>query len=94
MGNRSSRINKKFKGVISYTVSRYPARTYGERIRQKRLGMGLKQDDLAKLLSSNKTSVLNWEKDKHVPSPASRGRIRDILGVDDPVVPVALVDRS
>lgn len=77
-----SRIHTKQNSTIIYPVSRYPARTYGEMIRQKRLEMGLRQLDLAKLLGANETSVFNWENDRHLPSPAYGGKIWDALGVE------------
>lgn len=67
------------KGVISYTISRYPARSYGQRIMQRRLELGLTQVDLAKLLGVNEMSVVNWENDRHFPSPGYLRRIKEIL---------------
>jgi len=47
--------------IFRLIVSRYPARTYGERIRQKRLEMGLTQRNVAKLLGVNEMSVVGWK---------------------------------
>jgi len=69
--------------VVSYTISRYPARSYGESIRQKRLELGLTQVDLAKLLGASEMSVVGWEKGWHVPSPTYERRIKEILGVEE-----------
>jgi DNA-binding XRE family transcriptional regulator len=51
---------QKVQRVVSYTVSRYPGWSYGERIRQRRLELGRTQVDLAKLLSVSKMSVVRW----------------------------------
>lgn len=48
--NHATQIYKSSKRAVEFNVSRYPARTYGERIRKARLEMGLRQVDLAKLL--------------------------------------------
>ncbi len=69
--------------MVLYTVSRYPAESYGERIRQKRLELGLTQRDLAKSLGADKMSVLNWENDKHLPAARFQRRIKKILGVEE-----------
>ena len=68
--------------VIEHTVSRYPARTYGERIRRKRLELGLRQVDLAKLLSVSEMSVVGWEKVWHRACRRYRKKIGGALGVE------------
>lgn len=80
--NHATETYKRLNTTVAHTVSRYPAGTYGERIRQKRLEMGLTQRDLAKLLRTDKMSVFNWENEKHGPSPASQGKIREVLCVE------------
>lgn len=65
--NRSCRIYKKSERVVMYTVSRYPANSYGERIRQRRLELGLTQVDLAKLLEVSEMSVVGWDKGWQLP---------------------------
>ena len=80
--NRSCRIYKKSKRVIECTVSRYPARTYGEGVRRRHLEMGLTQVYLAKLLGANETSVFNWESSRHIPSPGCQRKIERVLGVE------------
>ena len=52
---------------ITFRVSRFPAKTLGQRIRKRRLEMGLKQVDLAALLGVNKGTIVNWEKDRNKP---------------------------
>ncbi len=44
--------------------------------------MGLRQVDLAKLLRVHEMSVVNWEKNKYLPSSTYRQRIREILDID------------
>jgi len=46
---------------------------------QRRLELGLTQVDLAKLLGVNEMSVVNWENDRHFPSPGYLRRIKEIL---------------
>ncbi len=82
MVNRSCGIYKKSKKVVEYTISRYPARSYGERLRQRRLELGLTQVKLAKLLGVSEMSVVGWEKGWHVPSVAYRMKIRKVLGIE------------
>ena len=53
---------------ISFRVSRHPSRTIGNRIRKRRLEMGLKQVELAKLLDVHEMTIVNWEKGKTSPS--------------------------
>lgn len=67
--------------VIEHTVSHYPARTYGERIRQKRLELGLRQVDLAKLLEVSEMSVVGWEKGRAQPCPEYQRKLSSVLGV-------------
>lgn len=54
--------------LITFRVSRYQARTLGERIRKKRLVMGLKQVELAALLGVHEMTIVNWETGKTKPS--------------------------
>ncbi len=42
-------------------------KTVGDAIRRKRLDLGLRQEDVAKIIGCDKTSVLNWEKGIHLP---------------------------
>lgn len=50
LDNRSRRIYKKSKNVVEYTVSRYPARSYGEDIRG--VGAGVKASRISYLIDS------------------------------------------
>jgi DNA-binding XRE family transcriptional regulator len=65
---------------ILYTVFHYPATTFGEKLRKKRLEMSLRQVDLAKLLGANETSIVKWEKDRNPPSRGYREKIKKSLG--------------
>ena len=48
-------------------MSRFPAKTLGQRIRKRRLEQGLKQVELARLLGVNQGTIVNWEKDRTKP---------------------------
>ena len=52
---------------ITFRVSRFPAKTLGQRIRKHRLERGLKQLALAALLGVNRGTIVNWEKDRNKP---------------------------
>ncbi len=67
--------------VIEYTVSRYPARSYGERIRQRRMELELTQVDLANLLGVSEMSVVGWEKGRAQPCPEYQRKLSSVLGV-------------
>lgn len=71
-GNHAFKIYKKSKGVVEYTVSRYPARTYGE---------GIRWVDLAKSLGVNGMSVVGWEKGWHLPCRRYRERLDKTFGM-------------
>ena len=47
----------------------YPkeVRTLGDRIRKKRLDLGLRQRDVATQIGCDKTTVANWEKNRSEP---------------------------
>lgn len=79
--SRSCGIYKKSRRLVEYTVSRYPARTYGERIRRRRLELGLSQVVLAKLLGVSEMSVVGWEKGWHEPCRECREKLGKILGI-------------
>jgi transcriptional regulator with XRE-family HTH domain len=57
---------------IEYVVSRYPADSYGDLVRRRRLEMGLTQFELAKRLKVNEMTIVGWEKGWHYP----RARLR------------------
>ena len=49
---------------VAFEVSRYPISTFGQYLRKLRLERGLLQKELARLLSVDEMSVVNWEKDR------------------------------
>ena len=53
---------------ITFRVSRFPAKTLGQRIRKRRLEMGLKQVEWADLLGVHEMTIVNWETGKTKPS--------------------------
>ena len=59
-------------------VKGYPAkpRTIGEAIRKRRLDLGLRQIDVAKIINCDQMSVVNWEKGHTHP------RINKLAGVE------------
>ena len=79
--NRSPLIDKQENATIEYVVSRYPAHSYGERIRQRRLELGLTQVELAKRLGVNEMTVVGWEKGWHHPRAALKRRLETFLGL-------------
>jgi transcriptional regulator with XRE-family HTH domain len=62
----------------------YPkaVRTIGDAIRTRRLDLGLKQKEVAKIIGCDKTSVLNWEKGYNKPTINKMSGIVRFLGVD------------
>ena len=79
-GTRAVANYKKHEAaVINFRVSRYPARTLGERIRKKRLVMGLKQVELASLLGVHEMTIVNWETGKTEPSGQRLDLVKSFL---------------
>lgn len=60
----------------------YPVRpkTIGEKLKKKRLDMGLYQKDVAKMLDVDVNTVTNWEKGRCRPSKALLEKIGLYLG--------------
>jgi len=60
----------------------YPRKleTIGDHIRAVRLERGLKQDEVAKLLGTCPTTVLDWEKNHHQPTITAMKEIIRFLG--------------
>ena len=46
----------------TFEVPRYPSRTFPEKLKKRRLELGLKQVELAELLAVNKHTIVKWEK--------------------------------
>ncbi|MBF2097482.1 MAG: helix-turn-helix transcriptional regulator [Gloeomargaritaceae cyanobacterium C42_A2020_066] len=53
----------------------------GSRIREARLAAGLTQSALAELLGVSRTSVINWEMGRALPSFSHLVRLREVLGL-------------
>ena len=60
----------------------YPVipRTVGQRLKKKRMDMGLFQKDVAKILGVDVNTITNWEKERTRPSKGCMGRIEGFLG--------------
>ena len=58
------------RGLYFTQVKDYPAhpKTTGEAIRKRRLDLGLRQIDVAKVVGCNELMVVNWEKGYRTPS--------------------------
>jgi len=59
----------------------YPAtpKTVGEAIRKRRLDLGLKQTEVAKLIGCNELTIVNWEKRHTAPRVNYRAEIAAFL---------------
>lgn len=64
---------------LSLRVSRYPDRTFGEKLRKYRLGKGLRQKDLAKRLEVNEKTIGDWEKGKREPCKRYGERVKRLF---------------
>lgn len=65
------------KGPYFARVKGYPAspRTIGESIRKRRLDLGLRQIDVARIIGCNEMTIVNWEKGHTCP------RVNKMTGV-------------
>ncbi len=80
---------------ITFRVSRFPATTFGQRIRKRRLEMGLKQVEVAGLLGVNPRTVVNWEKDRTTPrSPEMEAVVQGFLKGRHPRLKAELESRK
>jgi DNA-binding transcriptional regulator YiaG len=63
----------------------YPKRpkTGGERIKKKRMDMGLFQKDVAKLIGVSTDTVTNWEKGRTKPTKDNMLKIQHLLEKED-----------
>jgi transcriptional regulator with XRE-family HTH domain len=71
--------------------SRYPKeiRTIGDRLRQRRLNLGLLQREVAKELKVSPSTVRHWELGQKEPKLQYQPTLRDFLGEGPPVEPAA-----
>ena len=69
------------RGPYFAQVKGYPSdpKTIGETIRKRRLDLGLRQIDVAKILGCNEMTVVNWEKGYTNPRPDKIARIKKFL---------------
>lgn len=60
----------------------YPVKvkTFGERIRKRRLDLGLRQDDLAEMLGVSRTSVAYWERNVSFPNLSVMPQLAEFVG--------------
>jgi transcriptional regulator with XRE-family HTH domain len=54
-------------------------KTIGDAIRKKRLDLGLRQKDVAKIIGCDKTTILNWERGHTHPSANHRRQVTIFL---------------
>lgn len=57
------------------------ARSWGQLIRQRRHDKGLRQVDLAELLSTDQSNISSWERGRSVPASAMQPRIVEALKI-------------
>jgi transcriptional regulator with XRE-family HTH domain len=62
----------------------YPIRprTIGEKLKKKRLDMGLFQKDIAKILNVDVNTITNWEIGRHKPCKEFLRKVRGLLQED------------
>jgi len=53
------------------------------RIKSRRMELGLSQDALAKACNVGQSTVANWERGGHIPRPAKISKIAQALGIND-----------
>jgi len=64
---------------ITLTVSKYPDKTFGEKLRKCRLTAGLKQSELARQLGVDEMTIVNWEIGRTEPCKRYRKKISELL---------------
>ena len=72
------------RGPYFRKVKGYPLdpRTISEAISKRRLDLGLRQVDVAKLIGCDKTSVVNWEKGHTSPRANKIAGVKKLLSTD------------
>ncbi|MHB8843036.1 MAG: helix-turn-helix transcriptional regulator [Candidatus Aquicultor sp.] len=65
---------------LGYVPFELPKETMGDRVRAYRYKHGLSQRRLAELLGIDKTTVRDWERNKHSPSKKLLRRIFNVFG--------------
>ncbi|MFX0066100.1 MAG: helix-turn-helix domain-containing protein [Candidatus Hermodarchaeota archaeon] len=80
------------KPKINLTIQRpkilpdgYPIRpkTLGERIKKKRMDMGLFQKDIARIIGVSTDTVTNWEKGRTKPCRKTLVKLMDVMKVEE-----------
>jgi len=60
---------------ITFTISKYPSKTFGQFIRRLRVEKGLEQRELARKIRVHKNTIYEWENDRKNPSRMSKRRL-------------------
>jgi len=70
--------------VLSFSISRYSANTFGKTIKKARLEQVLKQRDLAHLAGADEMTILNWERYATAPmrGDGKVHRLCDVVSID------------
>ena len=80
--NKSKPMVGHFPKVIAFLgYNPFPVETetLGGRMKKYRIEHGLSQEDLAKVVGVNESTVFNWERDLHVPFPKKLKLLDEIL---------------
>jgi len=72
---------QKLQSKITLSVSRYPDRTFSERLRKYRLIAELKQSELTRKLGVDDMTICNWEMGRRVPCKKHRKKVSELLKV-------------
>lgn len=68
------------KGMIAwFEQQQQKEKTIGQRIKEKRISLGLKQDELAKKLGVLQITVSKWELDENIPTTLTLMCLADIF---------------
>jgi DNA-binding XRE family transcriptional regulator len=72
------------QGPYFCQVKRYPAtpKSIGEMIRKRRLDLGLRQIDVARIIGCDEMSVVNWEKGHTSPRSTLMAGVTRFLGFE------------
>ena len=67
---------------ITFTVSNYPARSFGGLLKKLRLESGLSQKESAQKIEANEMSVVAWE--RNLRKPRARNLVKIARSFQDP----------
>ena len=70
---------------LGYDPYSYDALTLSGRMKLYRHKNGLSQEELAKMLGVNESTVFSWEKEKHAPLPEQKKQLEEILNQKEPL---------